>query len=224
MQRVLGLALAVVVLLMGNQASAQSSVFDFEDGTDQGWGTGFGNDASANWPIDTVAGSKRIRLLRGGFQTAGRETGNAAEPFYQAMLAASGNEAGYTISYDWYVDTSVGGAAAWGNFLQLGTFVNTGSGYYAQNFPTPKEVELGGGDLASGNIFSGTVSQTFAAKGFDIPAGETFFRLGLIINGDGTGQNVHFDNIRVAPIPEPASMAMLGIAVGALGLARRRWN
>ena len=73
------------------------------------------------------------------------------------MSAAAANEAGYNISYDYYIDTSTFGSGA-GTYLQLGTYVNTGGGYYAQDFGAVKEVELSGTDLASGNVFSGHVS------------------------------------------------------------------
>ena len=164
-----------------------------------------------------------MRVLRNGdFQEAERQGSNPSDPFFQAMLAASGNEAGYAVSYDWYVDTSTWGANA-GSFLQLGTYVNTGSGYYAQDFPnTGKDVELNGTQLTSGQVFQGNVTETFAQKGFDMPAGETFFRFGLIINGDGSAQTVHYDNIRIFPVPEPTTFALFGLALPGLALRRRR--
>ena len=55
------------------------------------------------------------------------------EESYRAIDAALARY-GYEISYDWYVDTSAYGANA-GTFMQIGTYVNTGSGYYAQDFP-----------------------------------------------------------------------------------------
>jgi hypothetical protein len=219
--RILSCVAAAAALLLGaGYASAQSVTYDFESGGDQGWGHKFDIDASESFPIVNAGGSNRMLVARNGdFQEAERNTGDATDPLFQAMAAASGNEAGYVISYDYRIDTSTFAGGA-GTFLQLGTYVNTGSGYYAQNFGTPKEFELGSADLASGQVFSGTVTQTFAAKGFDLPAGQTFFRLGLIINGDGANQAVSFDNISVRPVPEPASLAALALGLPVLWCRR----
>ena len=51
-------------------------------------------------------------LRNGDFQEADRSTGNPGEAFFMAMSAASVNEAGYLISYDWYIDTAPGNMRA----------------------------------------------------------------------------------------------------------------
>lgn len=222
MQRVTSLIAIAALLFCSVQASAQTAVFDFEDGTDQGFGTGFGNDASASFPIVNIGGSLRMEVTdNASFQQAGRETSNPADPWYVALQAAAANETLATFSYDWYIDTSLAPGTN-GTFLQLGSYINSGSGYYAQNFPgAGKEVELDGTQLASGQVFSGTVSFTFASVGYDIPAADTFFRPGVISNGDGTGVKIYYDNIRISVVPEPVSLALLALSVPAL-LVRRR--
>jgi hypothetical protein len=212
--------LAFAVLLIA-PAAAQVAIYDFESGTDQEFGHKFSNDGSSEqFPIVSIGGSLRMQVLRDGdFQEAERTTSNPADAEYMAMSAASGAESLYLLSYDWYIDTSPGN---FGSFLQVGTYVNTGSGYYAQDFPgVGKDVELAGPQLSSGGVFSGTVTETFSNKGFDIPSGETFFRFGLIMNGDGANATVYFDNIRISPIPEPVSMALVGAAIPVLFRRRR---
>jgi hypothetical protein len=225
MPHIVGLAATAALLLAAVQASAESITFDFESGGDQGWGNAFSPDPTdtAMKPIDIIAGSNRMRITRtGGFQQASRRSFSTSEAYHLAMAAAAGNEANYLISYDYYIDTS---GANDGTFLQLGTFVNTNmAGEYAQDFPgVGKDVELSGADLASGNIFSGTISETFTAKGYNLPTGRTDYELGLIINGNNTEPlNVWFDNISVRAIPEPASFALFALAAPAMLMLRRR--
>jgi hypothetical protein len=75
-------------------------------------------------------------------------------------------------------------------------------------------------------VFSGTVTETFTTK-YGSPLAADFLnapaqRFGLIMNGDGTNVKVYFDNIIINGVPEPASLAMLGLAVPALLAVRRR--
>lgn len=215
MKRVYSAAAIAALVLASASVHAQSATIDFENGNDNGFGLKFSNDASASFPIVNIGGSNRMEVARtGGFQEADR--GIAGDAFFNALNAATANPSGYTISYDWYVDTSVSPGNN-GTFLQLGTYLNAGSGAYIQDFPgSGKDVELNGTQLASGQVFSGTVTETLTQKygtldpGF---LGNTFLRFGFIENGDGTAAKVYFDNITVAPVvPEPVSIAALGLA------------
>lgn len=226
MQRVSCL-LALMALLLGSaQASAQSALFDFEDGTDQGFGLKFSNDASFDFPIVNIGGSNRMGVARTGeFQEADINSGD--DPYLAAFNAAVANPSSYLISYDWYIDTSLS-PGNYGSFLQLGTYINAGQGSfpYAQDFPdSGKDVELDGTQLASGQVFSGTVSETIAAK-YAQPLHSDFLgapsqRFGFIINGDGADATVYFDNIRIHAVPEPAALILLALAAPALLMRRK---
>jgi hypothetical protein len=223
MKCVFGLAFAVLLLGVA-QVRAASATIDFEDGTDNGFGLKFNNDASASFPIVPIGSSKRMEVARtGAFQEADR--GSAADTFFNALLAGANNPSTYVISYDWYVDTSLS-PGNYGTFLQLGTYFNSGGGDYVQNFGAVKEVELNGTQLASGSVFSGNVTQTFTAKYGALGAGftgATFLRLGFIENGDGTAAKVYFDNVSVHPaVPEPASLALAAFGVPALVFVARK--
>ncbi|HEV2208305.1 MAG TPA: PEP-CTERM sorting domain-containing protein [Verrucomicrobiae bacterium] len=218
--KITGWATAVALGLGAIPALGQTSVtYNFSDGTADGWAaSGFGSTPPAS--VVNIAGNNYINIPLGGFQVANVGHGADGSAFYSAMQAAAANPAGYNISYEWNVNTASFSGAT---FLQIGTFVNTGSGYYAQDFGAVKEVELNGAQLASGQVFSGQVTLNMAAVGFAMPPADTFFRLGFIENGDGTGVSVSFTDISITPVPEPTSLALLslGLLAGMPFLRRR---
>jgi hypothetical protein len=212
---------AVAALILGAiQAQGQSVLYNFSDGMADGWVNG-GFTSSPASTVVPIAGQNYISIPIGGFQVA--NVGAGSGDLYNAMAAAAANPAGYDISYNYYINTAgISGAT----FLQVGTFVNSGSGYYKQDFGSPNELQLSGAQIASGQIFTGTITVNMATAGYALPA-DTFYRLGLIDNADAGASNivVDFTDISIAPTPEPKSLALLGLAAlaaPAFWMIRRR--
>jgi hypothetical protein len=219
MKHILNLAAALALLVSASQAHSQI-FYNFSDGTSDGWAnSGFGTTPAA--AIQNIGGANYLNLPLGGFQVANTSSSDAANPavFNAVMAAAAANPAAYNISYNYYINTA---GFVGTTFLQVGTFVNSGSGYYAQDYGSPNELQLSGAQTGSGQIFQGTVSINMAAVGFNIPAADTFFRLGLIENANGTGVAVDITDISVSPVPEPATLLLLGLAMPAMWMVRRR--
>ncbi len=204
------------------QAQGQSVLFTFSSGN-EGWANaGFSGTPAAT--VVTIGANNYISLPLGGYQVGNVASDSAGIPagFNAAMFAALNNPAGYNLSYNWYVDTSTFATA--GTYLQLGSFVNTGLSYYGSpGTPSAYEAQFDGIQVASGSVFSGTATVPFTAFGTDASAAsETYFRLGLIVNGDGTGVTVQFTDISVSPVPEPTTFALAGLGAAALLIFRRR--
>lgn len=218
-------SLAASIAFLGFGAiQAQSVTYNFSDGTSDGWANaGFSGSPAAS--VQNIGGNNYIAIPIGGFQVANVASDSAGNlpSFNAAMAAAAADPAGYQISYDYYINTATVVGAT---YLQVGTFVNSGSGYYAQDYGSPNELQLNGTQMASGQVFEGQITVNVATAGYAIPAADTYFRLGLIENGNGSGVTVDFTDISVSPVtavPEPASFGLCGLVLAAgTTLIRRR--
>jgi hypothetical protein len=206
-------------------AQAQSVTFTFADNTSDGWANaGFSGTPLAT--VSNIGGQNYIYLPFVGFQSGNAQSGNAGilSGFNAAMFAAVNNPSGYEVSYNYYINTA---AITGATFLQLGIYVNPGSGYYVQDYSTPNQTSFNGSQLASGGILSGTVTENLATLGVNDPnaATETSFRLGLIENtSSGATGGVYFTDISITPVPEPGTITLcgLGLVAGAAFLRRRK--
>ena len=225
MKRIIGTSFGIAAIaFIAIHAQSQSVNFNFSDSTADGWVNG-GFSSSPASTVVTIGGNNYISIPLGGFQVAnvnsGTVSGTPASTFNAAMSAALNNPSAYDLNFNYYIDTST--FTTPGTFLQVGLYVNPGSGFYSQVYGSPNGLQLNGTQVASGSVFQGQVTIPMSAYAVDTNAAtETSFRLGIVENGDGTGVTVNFTDLSVTAAPEPSTLALIGLGACATMLMFRR--
>ncbi len=193
-------------IAIASVGTAYASFFDFETAATGSHAALSFTDAGVTLDVSQAAGNFEVMDLTGpggpaswGVRTLLPDTnfasviiGNFSQP--QAFV---GVEAG-----DFFADTDTITLEGWSGLNGTGVLVDTAFVVYPSTLGIP-------GDIASLNVFSNGLGTINSVRMFSIGAG-----------GDS---NMYFDNIRTrSVVPEPATIAVLGLGVAALVRRRRK--
>ncbi len=134
---------------------------------------------------------------------------------YDAGAGQIGTVAG---SGNIYLDYSLPSTVS-GNYFQLGVMLQyPGNGYYGPTFSS-SSTDLGFQDNLGEEVFQATIPYTISAgSGYG-------FGFGIMYNSNYSPANpFHVDDITVSavPVPEPATVALMGASLAGLAFFRRR--
>jgi hypothetical protein len=119
-----------------------------------------------------------------------------------------------------------------GNFMNMSVYINNDNG-----FRQVDSLALDDGAHIQGNIDQ-TIHvaipiSSFGGFGDKIPTNANFYQLGWSMNGDwGAGNgtagdgigdaSVYYDHVQITAVPEPATMGLAALGLGAMAFRRRR--
>lgn len=217
--------LASIVAVVGLSGTAAQAVViaDFEGGSTSGFGslTNAGVVPSAsNTVVTPASGSNLTKVL--SVAASGYNNGQSSGANVGYDFAANGTAAQFLandiLSFNWEVPPS----PTTSGYAQLFEVVLNAPGLgYRSIYSLP------GDPNTTHNQYPGYTGQTrtftfdYSALKSQISANPGYLQLGIVTNnGGGAPLEFYFDNFQVNLVPEPASLAALGL--GGVALAKRR--
>jgi hypothetical protein len=216
--------LFAVAALSATSVANAATLYDFETGianVSNGGGFGFPGTTVAweNSGIGATSGTGSLKVTApvdafswGAVINVLADPANVA-----ALAAASANPSLWQLEFDVTLDQST--MPDWTNFVNGTIVLNSQNGGFDQ---APEPWVFGGGDTWGTRHAVVPFSQL--EDGNAAPHGGNWLEMGFAINGDwgDVPGSMYIDNIQINLIPEPASLALVGMAAFAAVFATRR--